>query len=337
MLRSGAGGGPLVQYAELLDALAGLTWPSASRTRGGDPGAHRSMRLGRSPEFTEYRAYRPGDDLRRLDWKLYARTDRPYLRIADDHAALRTLVVVDASASMRYPVAGYGKWEHACAVAIGLMSVAISDGDAAGVAVSAGNAAAADRDGGPQRRTATADSDGGQRDATISPRRRRDVLIDAAQLLADVHPRGRPSLADTLVRAAAPPRLAIVSDFLGDAERALHQLRVAAASGTEIFAVHVAAEQELDPPARTFVAEDPEDAKTQRTMSVEVREQYLAAFAAWRANIAAELHAMNASYVLTSTTEPVRDAVRRVAAGHAYGGRGVGGGVRAAEGEVFGA
>src|SRR5688572_22936903 len=302
MLRSGTGGGPLVQYAELLDALAGLTWPSASRTRGGDPGAHRSMRLGRSPEFTEYRAYRPGDDLRRLDWKLYGRTDRPFLRIADDHAALRTLIVVDASASMRYPVEGYGKWEHACALAIGLASIAIADGDAAGVTVCAS---------------------GG--DATIPPRRRRDVLIDAAQLLSDGRPSGSPSVADTLLRAAAPPRLAIISDFLGDAERSLQQLRVAAASGSEIFAVHAVAQQELDPPARTFVAEDPEDARTQRTMSAEVRDAYLVSFGEWRASVAAELHGMNASYVLTSTAEPVRDAVRRVVAGHAaLDARGVG-------------
>src|SRR6185503_4718166 len=120
----------LTPYAELLDALAGLTWPSSLRVRAGDPGSHRSSRLGASPEFTEYRAYRQGDDLRRLDWKLYGRTDRPFLRIADDHAALRTMLVVDASASMRFPVEGYGKWEHACAIALGLASVAIADGDA---------------------------------------------------------------------------------------------------------------------------------------------------------------------------------------------------------------
>ena len=294
MLRSGAGEGPLVQYAELLDALAGLTWPSASRARAGDPGAHRSTRLGRSPEFTEYRAYRPGDDLRRLDWKLYARTDRPFLRIADDHAALRTLIVVDASASMRFPLEGYGKWEHACAVAIGLASIAIADGDAAGITVC-----------------------GSGGDATIPPRRRRDLLIDAAELLAGVRPSGSPSVADTLICAAAPPRLAIISDFLGDTERALQQLRVAAAAGSEIFAVHVAAPQELDPSSRTFVAEDPEDARTQRTMSADVRDAYLTAFGEWRAGVAAELHGMNASYVLTSTDEPVRDVARRVVSRHA--------------------
>ena len=294
MLRSGPGEGPLVQYAELLDALAGLTWPSASRARAGDPGAHRSTRLGRSPEFTEYRAYRPGDDLRRLDWKLYARTDRPFLRIADDHAALRTAIVLDASASMRFPMNGYGKWEHACAIAVGLMSVAIGEGDAVGVIVS-----------------------GPEGDATIPPRRRRDVLVDAAELCASVTPAGTGSIADTLSRAASHPRLVVISDFLGDAERALQVLRVSAAAASEIVAVHVAASAELDPPERTFMAADPEEPGLQRPLSETNRDAYLNAFASWRAGIAAELHAINASYVLTSTAEPVRDVVRRVVSGHA--------------------
>jgi len=294
MLRSGAGDGPLVRYAELLDALAGLTWPSTSRARAGDPGAHRSTRLGRSPEFTEYRAYRPGDDLRRLDWKLYGRTDRPFLRIADDHAALRTMIIVDASASMRFPMEGYGKWEHACAIALGLTAIAIGEGDAAGIVV------------------ATA-----RGDRAIPPRRRRDVLLDVSDLFASLQPSGSASIADTLSRAASQPRLVVISDFLGSAERALPALRVAGAAGSEIFAVHVAAEAELDPPQRTFIADDPEDPGFQRPLSSTNRHAYLANFAAWRAGIAADLHAMNASYVLTSTAEPVRDAVRRIIGGHA--------------------
>jgi uncharacterized protein (DUF58 family) len=294
MLRSGAGDSPLVRYAELLDALAGLTWPSTSRARAGDPGAHRSTRLGRSPEFTEYRAYRPGDDLRRLDWKLYGRTDRPFLRIADDHAALRTAIIVDASASMRFPVEGHGKWEHACAIALGLTAVAIGEGDAVGIVVTTASG-----------------------DRAIPPRRRRDVLLDVSDLFESVRPMGDASIADTLSRAAAQPRVVVISDFLGSAERALPALRVAAAAGSEIFAVHVAAEAELSPPQRTFIADDPEDAGHQRPLSETNRAAYLASFAAWRSGVAAELHAMNASYVLTSTAEPVREAVRRIVAGHA--------------------
>lgn len=289
MLRTAAAA--LAPYAALLDALSGLTWRSQTRARTGDPGSHRSTRLGRSPEFTEYRAYRPGDDLRRLDWKLFGRTDRLFLRIADDHAALRTAIVVDASASMRFPLEGYGKWEHACAIALGLTAVAIGEGDAVGVVAATGNG-----------------------DRAIAPRRRRDMLLDLADLFASVRVEGDASVAGALSRMASEPRLVVVTDFLSDAERVIPALRVAAAAGSEIFAVHVAAEDELVPPARSFMAADPERPAFQRALSPNNRDAYLSAFADWRRGIADELHAMNARYVLTSTAEPVRDAVRRVVA-----------------------
>src|SRR5436853_459538 len=186
MLRTAAAA--LAPYAELLDALNGLTWSSQLRARAAEPGSHRSSRLGRSPEFTEYRAYRPGDDLRRLDWKLYGRTDRLFLRIADDHAALRTAIVVDASPSMRFPVEGYGKWEHACGVAIGLTSIAIADGDAVGAVISAlGN----------ERR--------------IQARRRRDVLHDMAEAFHAVELKGEGALGESLARVVEEPRLVVIS------------------------------------------------------------------------------------------------------------------------------
>jgi uncharacterized protein (DUF58 family) len=279
----------LAPYAELLDALSGLTWPSQLRVRAGDPGSHRSTRLGRSPEFTEYRAYRPGDDLRRLDWKLFGRTDRLFLRIADDHAALRTAIVVDASASMRFPTEGYGKWQHACAIALGLTSVAIADGDAVGLTV-------AGRDG----------------DRAIPARRRRDVLQDIADLFGSITPSGDASVVGALRRSVSEPRLVVITDFLGESENALAALRVAAAAGSEIFAVHIAAESELDPPAQPFMAADPEQPAFRRAMSDDNRQAYLSAFASWRQRVASELHAMNANYVLTSTREPVRDVVQRV-------------------------
>ena len=278
----------LTPYAELLDALAGLTWPSSIRVRAGDPGSHRSSRLGASPEFTEYRAYRQGDDLRRLDWKLYGRTDRPFLRIADDHAALRTMLLIDASASMRFPVQGYGKWKHACAIALGLASVAIADGDAVGIVV---------------------------RDRVIPPRRRRDLLNDAALLFETIEPAGSVSIGDAVSRFNTTARLVVISDFLGDSEEALPALRVAAAGGSEIFAIHVVAQAELTPDERSFLAADPERPDFQRTLSATNRGAYLEAFAAWRGRVANQLHAMNARHVLTSTSDPVRDVVRRIVLG----------------------
>ena len=252
------------------------------------------MRLGRSPEFTEYRAYRPGDDLRRLDWKLYGRTDRLFLRIADDHASLQTSIVLDASASMHFPEEGQGKWQHACAIAIGLSAVAINDGDAVGIVAAA--------------------SDG---DRLLPPRRRRDILHDAAVLLGGIVPDGSPDLAASIHKLESPPRLVVVSDFLGDAERALPELAVAAAAGSEVVVVHIVAAEELNPPKHSFLAEDPELPALRRAMSDANRAAYDAAFASWREGIASQCHAMNANYAMAVTTESVRDVVRRVVAGHA--------------------
>jgi uncharacterized protein (DUF58 family) len=293
MLRSAAAGAALTPYAELLDALVGLVWPSAARVRAGDPGSHRSMRLGRSPEFTEYRAYRPGDDLRRLDWKLYGRTDRLFLRIADDHASLQTSIVLDASASMAFPEEGQGKWQHASAIAIGLSAVAINDGDAVGIVAT-----------------------DGQGERVVPPRRRRDILHDAAVLLNGIAPSGSPDLAATIRRLQSPPRLVVLSDFLGDAERALPELAVAAAAGSEVVVVHVVADEELNPPKHSFLAEDPELPTLRRAMSDANRGAYDSAFASWRETIASQCHAMHANYAMTVTTESVRDVVRRIVAGH---------------------
>ncbi|MDQ4081211.1 MAG: DUF58 domain-containing protein, partial [Gemmatimonadota bacterium] len=122
-------------YGALLDALRGVTWPARRPARGSTSGTHRSRPRGVSPEFTEYRPYRQGDDPRRLDWRLLARTDRAYLRITSDRATLSTLVLVDASASMAFPVQSLGKWDHARRLAIGLVGVAHASGDPVAITV----------------------------------------------------------------------------------------------------------------------------------------------------------------------------------------------------------
>src|SRR6476620_10338881 len=97
-------------YAALLDSVRGIRWPARAAVRGGIPGAHTSRMRGSSAEFTEYRPYRQGDDLRRIDWKLCARSNRAYIRVSNDRAILPTTVVLDASASMAFPVETLGKW-----------------------------------------------------------------------------------------------------------------------------------------------------------------------------------------------------------------------------------
>src|SRR5678810_56818 len=89
----------------LLDAIRGVKWPALRAVPGALPGAHHSRLRGAAPELSEYRVYRQGDDPKRIDWRLLARSDRAYIRLATDRAILPTMIVLDASASMAYPTA----------------------------------------------------------------------------------------------------------------------------------------------------------------------------------------------------------------------------------------
>jgi uncharacterized protein (DUF58 family) len=76
-------------------------------------GIHRSPYHGFSAEFSEYRAYSPGDDPRYLDWRVYARSDRYYIKRFEDETNLRAYLVLDASRSMAYRSGAYSKSEYA--------------------------------------------------------------------------------------------------------------------------------------------------------------------------------------------------------------------------------
>src|SRR4026207_630568 len=123
------------EYAGLLDSVRGIRWPARSAVRGGIPGAHTSRLRGISAEFTEYRPYRQGDDPRRIDWKLFARSNRAYIRLSNDRAILPTMIVLDASASMAFPVGTNAKWKLAAQRGVGLGSVARNSGDPVGLVI----------------------------------------------------------------------------------------------------------------------------------------------------------------------------------------------------------
>lgn len=276
-------------YAALLDALRGTHWPARRGARGAMPGTHHSRIRGVSPEFEEYRAYRQGDDQRRLDWRLLARSDRAFIRLSTDRAVLPTMLVLDASASMEFPRGDGSKWTLARRLAVGLAAVAHADGDPVGLAI------------------ATA---GGKR--LLTPRTRRGVVAEIARVLDETVPAGAPPLWPTLAAARTAMRIALVTDFLGDADELLRLAREQGVAGGELHAIHVVAREELSPDRRPVMAEDPEDASLRRPLVEETRACYEAEFAAWRHALAASWRAAGASYVMVTTDEPVERAVRRL-------------------------
>ena len=96
-------------------------------------GLHRSAALGMSVDFAEHRAYMPGDDVRRIDWRVYARTDRLYVKEfeADTNANLHLLL--DISASMDYGSAGVTKLEYAKFLAASLAYLSMRQRDRIGL------------------------------------------------------------------------------------------------------------------------------------------------------------------------------------------------------------
>ena len=100
---------------------------------GSMSGQHRSPHKGSSVEFAEYRKYVPGDDIRLLDWHVYARTDRFYLKEFEADTNLRAYFVLDASASMGFAGRGESKLAHARRMIAALAWLLVQQGDAVGL------------------------------------------------------------------------------------------------------------------------------------------------------------------------------------------------------------
>ena len=293
-------------YAGLLDEVRALRWPARRRVAGNLPGAHRARLRGSTGEFSEYRAYRQGDDPRRLDWRLLARSDRAYVRLADDHALLPTVLLVDASVSMAFPDApaarAHAKWGAARALAVGLAGVAHAAGDPVGLSIAGG------------------ENEGVVRVRALPPRSRRGVVHEIARALDDVTPGGVAVLAPLVTRLPSGARVVIVSDFLDDDADALRQAAAAhAARGGDVHALHIVAPEELAPPRDLALAVDPEDGRVRRPFDAAARATYLTRFAEWRSTLARSWREAGAAYALVPSDEPAARVVRRIVRGEGPG------------------
>jgi uncharacterized protein (DUF58 family) len=273
----------------LFDSLRGLSWPTRRRALGALPGTHRSRLRGTAPELSEYRLYRQGDDPRQLDWKLLARSDRAYIRLAEDRSLLATWFVVDASASMAYPEDTRAKWTLAVNMTLGLASVALGAGDPVGLLV-AHRAA-------PPRTPA---------------RSRRGTLGELATTLHALAPDGDAPLAPLLSDARPGVRVVIVSDFLGDEESTRLAAGALLAAHCDVHAIHVIAREELDPSTQAIRAVDPESASIIRPFDAAMRSRYLANFSDWRGRVAASWRHAGATWTTVRTDEDPAMGIRRV-------------------------
>ncbi|MGC9395842.1 MAG: DUF58 domain-containing protein [Anaerolineae bacterium] len=113
-----------------LALLSRLRFVTRRRKRGGTWGERRSTRRGAGLEFADYRDYTPGDDPRRVDWNLYARLDRPYVRLYEEEEDLAVMVLLDGSASMAWGEGEAARWPAVQRLAAAFGTMALLGGDA---------------------------------------------------------------------------------------------------------------------------------------------------------------------------------------------------------------
>lgn len=123
---------------EILSKIGGLELRARTVVEGIVSGMHRSPYHGYSVEFAQHREYVPGDDLRRLDWRVYGKSDRYYVKQYEEETNLRAHLLLDCSASMRYPehdraTGRMNKFEYAATLAASLAYLLVHQQDAVGL------------------------------------------------------------------------------------------------------------------------------------------------------------------------------------------------------------
>lgn len=120
---------------DVIAQIADLTLRSRRLAEGAISGQHRSPFHGFNIEFASYREYTPGDDLRRLDWRVFARSDRHYIKQYEEESNVRVTFVVDASASMSYrgSHAALSKFDYASTLVVALAMLLTRQQDPVGL------------------------------------------------------------------------------------------------------------------------------------------------------------------------------------------------------------
>ena len=207
---------------DVLAGIADLELVARIVVEGLVSGLHRSPFHGYSAEFSQYRRYRPGDDLKHVDWKLLARTDRVYTKQFRETTNMAASIVIDTSASMDFPAGAVTKFRYVVMVAAALAFVIAGQGDAAGVVA---------------------------RDMFLTPRSGRQHLRRLLALLASLTPGGVWAGAETVRRAAdrlgRRGLLVVASDFYDDEERMARELRRAQRMGHDVVQLQVLTRDEI--------------------------------------------------------------------------------------------
>ena len=283
---------------EAINRLGRLEFSPRGTVDGFIAGKHRSARKGASVEFAEHREYTPGDDLRKLDWKLIARRQRFYVREFIDETNLRATILLDTSGSMGYRGAvaagGLSKLEYAQHLAAALAYVLIRQQDAVGFV-------AYDK----------------RPNVIMTPKAQPAQLRRILMEIDRLKPGGETDAAAVLHEVAerVPRRsvVFVVSDLFGDPDaivNALHHFRF---RYDEVVVLQTVADEELEFPFTEMLRF--EDAETPAFMNIDslaLRNEYLDRINDFLAKLRRGCGEMNVTHELLVTSTPFSEALSDV-------------------------
>lgn len=252
-------------------------------------GLHRAPYLGLSLDFAEHRAYMPGDDIRRIDWRLYARTDRYHVKEFEADTNANFTVVLDTSGSMAYGSGTVTKFDYARFLAASLAYFSHDQRDRVGMVSIAQDVV----------------------DYVPNSAKHMDVLLHT---VARSKPQGKTDLAASLRKVNELLRrrgiVVIVSDLYDEPERIIQAITPLKYRGHDVIVFHV-----LDPAELELPFDDPtsiEDLETGERLPIvpaALRERYRALITAHVEALGKGLTNERIDYVLLDTSKPLDEAL----------------------------
>jgi uncharacterized protein (DUF58 family) len=278
---------------EVLASLSTLELVARSAVEGYFQGMHRSPRFGFSQEFAEYKAYSEGDDPRFVDWNVFARTDRTYIRRYIGETNTRLMIAVDTSASMGYSSGSISKLRYAKFLAATLAYMALHQHDPTGL-IAFDSKVRSYRP--PSSRTGSL----------------RAILHELDKLEAGSPTDLGASFKQIREHCQRRGLVAVISDLYCDPEELMRAGQPLAWSGSDIMIFHVLDRAELSPDwDESVLLEDLESGQQLEVSPDYLRGTYLERMKAHLEQVKKAAAGTGAHHVLLPTDEPLDQALRR--------------------------
>ena len=275
---------------EVLQKLGDLELVAREVVEGLRVGTHRSQLRGFSTEFAHHRQYAPGDAIRSIDWRVFGRTERYYTKLYEAETNFDCHLLIDASSSMNYASAKVSKLEYAKFLAASMAYLVLEQRDSVGLSI----------------------FDSKVR-AYLPPRSTKSILLQIDQLLRDIEPVPRTSIAKQLHDIALVMKrrsfVVVISDLLSDADDILAGLDHLRFDGHNVVVLHTLDPYELEFPFKgAWCFEGLEEEEPLTTQAERIRDDYLKNFNEWLGKLRDGCIASHVDYKTVDTSRPL-DAV----------------------------